>query len=391
MKAFFACVKKDIKLFQSGAGIAAVCLPVVLMLCLMAFMGDTALGRAYVAPFAIAVRDEDGTPMSRSLIRQLSEIEILSEVIRADAETDDALLSRGAAAVIRLPKDFFYRVYTMDDCPVDILLNTDMPLESALVHSMLTSVLDILSADQQAYRAVFSAAYGEQSPERQYEMYAAAAGSILDDALGRQKVFTGDGDLADAAQQLRLSFFVCAVSLLSMFVPLVTLKTLPDELAMGILPRYIAAGGSVFALLMSKLVSALALTLPPAAALFLIVQPARPLPFALTVLLLFFASFGLFLLLSACARSAARSQLYGNLTILFMLVAGGALYPVELLPRALQALAPLTLPYYALVGVRAASGGLGIADMLAALWPLVAAAVLLPLPAMRILRKGGRR
>ncbi len=391
MRVFWACVKKDIKLFRSGTGLFALCFPVALMLALLVFMGDTALGRAYVQPFAVAVRDEDQSPMSRSLIRQITQIDIFSQVIDARSESDDALLQRGAAAVITLPEDYFYRVYAMEESPVSIVLNGDMPLEAALTRSMLVSVLDILSANQQAVRAVFLLQYGEMDAAAERKLYAAAADDILRDTLGRQSVFDTETEARDASEQLRLSFFVCAMSMLCMFLPLITLKTLPEELSMGILPRYQAAGGSFGVLLCSKLVSAAALSALPAAALLVLGRPEGGAALAAVLLPMFLASFSGALLLSTAVRSEARSQLYGNLILLFMLAAGGALYPLELLPKAVRLAARITLPYYAFAGLRAAAGGAGIFEVLRAVWPLVAAAALLPLPALALLRKGGKR
>lgn len=391
MRAFWACIKKDIRLFRSGTGLFALCFPVLLMLALLVFMGDTSLARAYVEPFAIAVRDEDQSPMSRSLIRQLSQIELFSQVIDAGEVPDEALFSQRAAAVIALPKDYFYLIYTMEDCPVEIVLNGDMPLESALVRSMLTSVLDIIAANQQAARALALLRYGELDDAAQWELYAAAAEDILRDALGRQAVFDTQVQARDAVAQLRLSFFVCAMSMLCMFLPLITLKTLSEELGMGILPRYRAAGGSMAGLLCSKLIAAAALSALPMAALFALGRPGGGAAAALVPALMFLASFSAALLLSAAVRSESRSQLYGNLIILFMLAAGGALYPLELMPGAVRLAARLTLPYYAFAGLRAAMGGAGVWGTLRAVWPLAAAAALLPIPVLMILRGGRRR
>ncbi len=390
MKAFFACVKKDLLLFRSGAGLLALLLPVALLLALGAFMGGTAAARGYVEPFPIAVRDEDGSPMSRSLVRQMGEIALFSEVREAGAdETDEALISGGAACVLTIPQDYFYRVYAMDECTVGIVLNGDMPLQSALVESMVTNILDIISADQQAASAVYALEYGSLSEEQARALCADAAEDILRDALGRQSIFDTESEAEDTAAQLRLSFFVCAVSLTCMFLPLVTLKTLPEELEMGILPRYVAAGGSLPALLLSKLVSALALSVLPTACLVVFARPGGGIATVAVLLLALLSSFAVFLLLSVLIRDEARPQLIGNLLILFELAVGGVLYPLELLPAPLQAAAPFTLPYYVLCGVRAAAGGAGLSGVLSAVWPL-AAALAAAVPAVLLLQKRRR-
>ena len=390
MRAFFACVRKDILLFKSGAGLATLLLPVLLLLALGAFMGSTVAARGYVEPFAIAVRDEDGSAMSRSLIRQMGEVDLFSEVWYAgEEETDEQLAERGAACVVTIPKDFFYRVYLMESAPVSIQLNSAMPLEAALTQSMFVSLLEIIRVDQQSVRAGYLLQYGELSQEQIHALNAGAAEDILRDALGRQSIFDTETAAENAAQQLRLSFFVSAMSLLCMFLPLVTLKTLPEELDLGVLPRYRAAGGSFAALLGSKLVSALTLGVVPVVGMLAFARPDGGIATAVVLLLAFLASFAVFLLLSVWMRDAARSQLIGNLLILVQLAVGGALYPLELFSAPMQALARFTLPYYVLGGMRAAAGGLGLAAVFSIVWPL-AAAIVAAVPALLLLRQRRR-
>lgn len=388
MRAFFACVRKDLRLFLSGAGLLSLVLPFLLLGALGLFMDDAALNKGYVQPFSIALRDEDNSPMSRSLTRQVAQVELFTAVIDAEGLTDKELFEMGAAAVVTLPEDYFYRVYTMEDCPVDILLNAAMPLEAELTRSILVSVLDILSADQQAARAVHLLQYGSITEGEAYTLYADAAEHILSDALSRQAVFDTSTALRDTEDHLRMTVFLCCISLLSLFLPLCVLKTLPEELEMGILPRYRAAGGSAGALIGSKLFACLVLYLP-ALVLLLLFSGVEPAAAAAGIsLLLFFGSFGLILLLSALCRSGARCQLFGNILILYMLVFGGVLYPMDALPGTLRFLCLPALPGYALQGLRASMGGLAAVDILAAVWPLPSAAAL-ALPGVLLLKRRG--
>ena len=389
MRAFFACIRKDLRLFLSAAGILSLVLPLLLLGALGIFMDDAALGRGYVQPFAIALRDTDDSPMSRSLSRQVAQVELFSEVMDGSNFTDEELFAAGAAAVITLPKDYFYRVYAMEDCPVDILLNADMPMEAELTRSVLVSVLDILAADQRAARAVHLLQYGSLSEGDVYSLFADTAEHILADALGRQAVFDTDVALRDTEAQLRMTVFLCCVSLLCLFLPLSTLKTLPEELEMGILPRYLAAGGSPGALIASKLFACLALFLPALALIALLSGVENVFAAVVISLLLFFACFGAMLLLSALCRDSARCQLFGNLLILYMLVFSGILYPAEAFPDWLRALSYTALPAYALQGMRVSLGGLAVSDVAYAVWPLLPAA-LLAIPGVLLLKRRSR-
>ena len=143
-----AALYKDLLLFLRGTGLAALVLPLVLLLAFRTGLGDLS-AQAYVQPFPIAVRDQDNTLMSRSLIAQMAQIQLFSRVDRLEeGDSDQEALDAGAAAVVTVPQDFFYDLYKMEDCPVSVTLNGEMELESALFQSIFRSVMDIIAADQ---------------------------------------------------------------------------------------------------------------------------------------------------------------------------------------------------------------------------------------------------
>ena len=110
MKRFCALLAKDLRLFFRRSGVVSLALSLVLLGALALGGGDLSRG-AYVEPFPIAVRDEDQTLMSASLIGQMKQVELFSEIIDGGNATDASLMDRGAAAVVTIPKDFFYDLY----------------------------------------------------------------------------------------------------------------------------------------------------------------------------------------------------------------------------------------------------------------------------------------
>ena len=179
MSGLKAALCKDLKLFFSGAGVAALLLPFLLLAAFRIGLGDLTT-QSYVQPFPIAVRDEDDTIMSRSLIAQMKRIELFSDVAVLEEETSNAqALDQGAAAVITIPKDFFYDLYTMTDCPVSIVLNGDMQLESTLIYSVFGSVMDIIRGNQVAYTAVYQLCYGDLDNEQQWALYQESSVNLL--------------------------------------------------------------------------------------------------------------------------------------------------------------------------------------------------------------------
>lgn len=377
MGALRACLYKDGKLFFRGAGALALVLPLALLLALRLFPTEAEVGLGYVRPFPIAVRDEDGTVMSRSLLGQMARVELFSEVLRPEeGEDDTGVLDRGAAAVVTIPKDFFYDIYSMSQSPVDVTLNGDMPLESTLFRAVFGSVMDIIRAGQASWRGLYEFCYGELAPERERMLYDESSNDLLRDALGRQAVFDAAVAGAGLREALERRLLAALLSCAALFFSLCAVRTLPEERALGVLPRYQAAGGPLAAFLLSKLLTALLAVLPTLLLGVSLLGADGTGPLLAVGLLLVFGAFGPLLAVAAWCPSAASAQRAGNLILLLSLVLGGAVWPAGLLPGPLAALGVLTLPHWALLGVEAVGGGLSAAETAALLWPAALAGAL---------------
>ena len=385
-----AAFYKDLKLFFRRTGLAVLLLPLALLLAFRFGLDRSGL-QTYVQPFSVAVRDEDGTLMSRSLISQMDRIQMFSQVIRVEDGVDDAqVLEQGAAAVVTIPKDFFFDLYSMEDCTVHITLNQSMPLESSLFHSILRSVIEIIHANQGAWQGLYTFCYGELTPEQQDALYAEASDSLLQDALGRLTLFAENEEKAEAAGMLVRKLLAVLLAVIVLFFSLSAVKTLPEELALGVLPRFRAAGGRLPAFLCAKLLTALLAVLPTLLLTVLLLGGEHVGTLLLVGLILLVGTFGFLLAVAAWSGSSAAAQRYGNLLLLLSLVLGGGLWPRGLLPAPLAFLGRWTPPYYGLLGVEAACRGISAAVILRLLWPVLligAVGFALALPGLR--RRGG--
>ena len=386
MKGLKAVLWKDMKLFRTGAGLFSLVLPLVLLCFLHLGMGDS-LRQAYVQPFPIAVRDEDQTVMSRSLVSQISQVDLFSQVRAASGESDQELLESGCAAVLTIPKNFFFDMYSMDNGLVEVSLNREMPLEASLLRSMFVSIMDIISADQAAGRAVFRFCYGDLDSQTNARMWEETSRQIILDALGRHQVFDRAEESDDLQSDLELRLLSCTLSLICLFFPLAAVKTLPQELSSGVLPRYLAAGGRVCAFFLSKFLVGLLLALPSLLLLLPVFPQERPWMTLLLALGLYLFGFSLLLCLSAWAGDPAGAQRWGNLLLLLSLVLGGSLYPFQLLPGPARLAGLITLPHWAVHGLALLSGGADIGQLLQNLWPVWAMSALLLVLAIPGLRR----
>ena len=212
--------------------------------------------------------------MSRSLVGQMEQIELFSEVITArEDQSDLELLQQGAAAVVTIPKDFFYTMYTMDNQEVPVTLNGSMPLESQLFGSMFESVMGIIQADQTALLGVYQYCYGDLTPALEAELYEQSSQRLVWDALSRQAVFDGGVTVSDVQGALERRLFASTLSVLYLFFALAAAKTVPQELRLGLLARYRSAGGGLGAFALSKLLCVLVLAVPALGLLLAVFGP----------------------------------------------------------------------------------------------------------------------
>ena len=395
MKGLLACIRKDIRLLI-GSGwraLAMLLLPVLLTLAMFLGMADIANQRAHIEGFSIAIRDLDDTLMSRILINQLHDIELFETIYQVGQESDEAVFAElDIAGILTIPKDFFFSLYDMRNYTVEIALNGNMPLETTIFQSLVASVMDIISENQQMTWAVHTFAYGELDQAGRNELYQQASLRIVQDVLGRQGVFARERVVLDEATDTAIFLYGSILSVFLMFIPLCILKTLPEEMKIGILPRYIARGGSLIGLLVSK---GLAVLLICAPIWILLTIFLFPFSFGLALglfLSCFLASFALFLLISTLVQTPARSQLVGNVILLLFMVLGGALYPLRLLPENMQMASRFTIPYYFTMGLTGIRLELPLTSMFKMLWPLLTVTILMLLIAgMRLRRKGAGR
>ena len=369
-----ACIKKDIRLLSGGGAksLLILLLPMLLLFVMLRFMNGFTTIDAFAKPFPIAVRDEDRSPMSALLAVQLRKVSLFSEVIEVKEDVNDAeLFGKDCAAVITIPKDYFYDLYDMSQTGIGMVLNGDMPKEAAAVRSAVAAVTGILEENQRLYLAAARIRNGEPDEAELRRIYEDYASASISDLMNRLQFFSVDSLYADEALSQIVFFAAGLCSMFLLFFPLCILRSLYEEKEMGICSRLMVSGGD-FALILSKWILSLVLTAVPSC----LVTGLLKVPHAAALLpafaVVFSASFFLFFVLSLLCRSQERTQLIGNVCILMMLLAGGALFPYRLLPESIRPFSMLALPFYVTRGIYAAVLGKSPWEILHVLLPVLA-------------------
>ena len=282
MNGFLAALKKDMCLFFRKGGFFSLLFPLLLLPLFLFFFRGSSGG---LQAFPVSVIDEDETLMSKTLIRQMEEVELFSEVHKISREDISEELEKGSVGVLRIPKDFFYTAYRFQGEPVELILNERRATESAILESVFTSIMKIMEKEQEMSLAVFHTAYGEKlSASEEEELYHRASERLLNSVLKRQLIFQNEEVGANVAFALVMRIASALLFLFLSFISLSMVSAVPEEEKKGIVSRFRQMGGRGFYL--SKFLLLLLLALPVLALSLLFLYKA----FALSPeLLLFFA------------------------------------------------------------------------------------------------------
>ena len=354
MNGFLAALKKDMCLFFRKGGLFSLLFPLLLLpLFLFFFRGNSGGLQA----FPVSVIDEDETLMSKTLIRQMEEVELFSEVHKISREDISEELEKGSVGVLRIPKDFFYTAYRFQGEPVELILNERRATESAILESVFTSIMKIMEKEQEMSLAVFHTAYGEKlSASEEEELYHRASERLLNSVLKRQLIFQNEEVGANVAFALVMRIVSALLFLFLSFISLSMVSAVPEEEKKGIVSRFRQMGGRGFYL--SKFLLLFLLALPVLALSLLFLYKA----FALSPeLLLFFTLYYNLSLLSfylffwgifSLVREERLAKNFSVCLIFLLLLFTGRLFSAGRLPFSLARFSPISINAVLLEGLR---------------------------------------
>lgn len=344
MRSILCALYKDLRLFHRGGGWLSLLFPLFLLPLMLLLLRPSDFT---VRPFPVAVKDEDRSFMSRSLIEQLRELPLFSEIrVIPEGETEERALSEGAAAAVTIPKDFFYSAYRYRGEPVELSLNSSRPEEAAIFGELFRSVMGIMETEQAVSESVYALCFpGQLSEEKKEEMYESSSKLLLRAVLRRGLIFDERPERKELSRALLIRVLSAVLFFLAFLLPLSILRSEAEERRMGVLPRFLLSGGSRSAFFLSKLLLSLFLFLPPCLLLLLPLHSLgvqEPALFLLFSVLELFSSF-LFLSGLTMLFSGGRPLLlFGNLFLAGSLLLGGSFLDPASLPPLLRSLSDLT-------------------------------------------------
>ena len=338
-----ALLLKDLTLFLRGAGLVALLLPFLLLL-FFAKEKESLLSDVTLKPFPIAIRDEDETYMSRTLIHMVGEVELFSKVDVVKEESDAELFAKGYAAVTTIPKDFFYEMYVSDKRPALLSLNEGMPLQATLYRAVFTSVMDVIRMEEAAHYGMYFFVYGKLSRQQKIDAYNETSENLFLDILGRQQVFDSDLLHSDAPSSDLRRLVSILLSVVTVLFLTGFLSSVPEERKKRILPRFVALGGNPFYFALSRYLLFLLFLTPILIVVCLLAVQVGRLFLFLCLLVPASAVFLAFSALGLYVSGARMMRRVGSVYLLFSLILSGTIWPLRGLPVWMSYLQRLTLP-----------------------------------------------
>lgn len=338
-----ALLLKDLTLFLRGAGMVALLLPFLLLLFFVKEK-ESLLSDVTLKPFPIAIRDEDETYMSRTLIHMVGEVELFSKVDVVKEESDAELFAKGYAAVTTIPKDFFYEMYVSDKRPALLSLNEGMPLQATLYRAVFTSVMDVIRMEEAAHYGMYFFVYGKLNRQQKIDAYNETSENLFLDILGRQQVFDSDLLHSDAPSSDLRRLAAILLSVVTVLFLTGFLSSVPEERKKRILPRFVALGGNPFYFALSRYLLFLLFLTPILIAVCLLAVQVERLFLFLCLLVPVSAVFLAFSALGLYVPGARMMRRVGSVYLLFLLILSGTIWPLRGLPVWMSYLQRLTLP-----------------------------------------------
>ncbi|MCX7843419.1 MAG: ABC transporter permease [Clostridia bacterium] len=393
----FTLLKNDMKLFARDW--KAVLLLLVTPFAFIAFfvyaLSPHLEKSSFLEPFSVALVDMEDTTQTRILVKQLEEINIFKEIIRAKEEEAKKLIAGNEiAAVIIIPPRFSESIAIGENKPVTVIGNKSMPLQAYVVKNLVQSAANMVTAAQSAINTIYE--YNKKAGVNGSELEKQFNDSTMRfflEALSRSEIFSQ----LEASPLLDLTpgeyYTAALIVIFLMFAGMPGMKMLVTEKNLGITERLNTTTVKARHMIISKFIMALLLS----AMQFLIIIILTSLVFknywgapVKNILLVFgstlFAVSAWSVLVAAVSKTSAAADVIANLGILLMAVTGGSIYPLSSMPDFIRLLSYGTINRWSMEGFMILFSGNEALSVTNQVYALLAIGMAMLLTAICILR-----
>lgn len=192
-------------------------IPIMLFASLILILEQLLEKEGVVAPFKMAIVDQDNTVETALVIKQLEDheqLEKLVELLQTDEKTAHELIQANkVAGILKIPKGFSKDVRNGKNTPVSVIGNKNQPLQAALIRYLVESAANLTSAAQSGINTIYEFISSEEISKK--ELRAEYKKSIVSFSLhiiGRNSIYQQKHDhhlyLSNLKQYYCISFYI---------------------------------------------------------------------------------------------------------------------------------------------------------------------------------------
>lgn len=312
-------------------------------------------------PISLSIVDDDRSLISQILVEQLADIAMIDAIYLDTLTQAQARLDANEILLaIVIPAGFYDQAaHGSERSPLTVFVNERMPAETAIFVRFLNNLADSIVAVQSAYYA-----YGEQvrplfdTEQSYYRQMDATFIQLFLKMLGRKSSV----NITDEFQLHTVSFVISALlSLLTLLTTLMILLQVQQDRRNNLPERLLAAGVPWWQTLLARQLAGsvwLAAGFAPLlSGLFLYDRQLNRIQMTIAIVLLYWVGSALG---QAWAQTGpvSEAKVMGAWFILFvMLLLGGCIYPLALLPARLQPFSRLSPAHWAFSMIYGAYNG----------------------------------
>ncbi|MDO8685289.1 MAG: ABC transporter permease [Clostridiales bacterium] len=369
MRIFLAILINDIKLyFRDWKAVAfIILLPALAVAFFSSVLAPWFEKGRLIEPFPIAVVDNENSPQTRIIVKQLENIGLFKPVFVISGEdAKQKLLSGEIPAMIIIPEGFTNSIVFGGDFPIAVEGSSAQPLKATIVRKLAENAANLVSSGQAAIEAVyhFAKEAGLQGSELDWAINKAASDIILE-MFDRTKVIELiNSGSADSGSTPAEYFTAALMAVFLMFASIPAISIFADERDYGISRRLSASPAGYRHLLPARLITFMMAALLQL--LFIIIFTSlvfhsywgAPVASILAIFapsLLAAAAFAL--LVAALAPDRAASNMAGYLGTFLLAITAGNIYPLTFMPPVIRYLSRFTPGRWVMEGFMAIFSG----------------------------------
>lgn len=317
----------------------------------------------------IGIIDLEESQLSQMLIQSFETNDKFTSLVEITVGSREDVLTTydtgHLTAIITIPENFTTSLLRYENQPLDVILNPEQPLRTAVLGEMLASYSDYIKAvDASTYGLYTTLKSRDFPPEKLKQTNDLYSIEMISTALGRNRLFEYDAIDTFPATTSGLYFGSAILVMISAFSASGILPLVFEDLRLNCTQRYLTIHHNLSLWMLSKLIamslnaSLLSSIVALPIVFFFKIGPMNALLlfFQILVISLFFGA--LALLIGLITNNESSATVATNIIYFVLGLLGGNFIPIPLMPKSIQDISAFTPNHWAIKGILTNMAGL---------------------------------